>query len=293
MLAGTWGHRALAAYWDDNWEEALAPYEVQSQQLGVTDDRRGYDNLRTILESWVATHPVERLQFDPLDRKTTEVSFVVPLGTIRSKGGDAIPVDLIGYIDKLGRDKKSGRILPIEHKFPGKIDDTLIAKFAERDIQTTAYIVAASHVLGEPCEEAWVNAIEVAKVPASDRTCPKHGVPYKECGPLMDIQKPHIKTTFIPARRDAEMQAEFIKLALRISERTILPVAEALLKKGPLVARITPRDGLFTGACDYCDFRRWCLTNKRGRMQFDTMLREVTVSPDRLRSGLVEEQDDN
>lgn len=293
MLAGTWGHKALAAYWDDDWEEALRPYEELSNQLGITDDRRGYANLRTLLSAWTSTHPLGSLPFDTLDRKTTEVSFVVNLGEIKeAKSGKIVPVDMIGYQDKLVRDKRTGRLLPLEHKFPGKINDSLISKFAEWDIQVTAYIVAAAQILGEEVDEAWVNAIEVSKVPSSDRKCPKHGVPYKECGPLMDIREPHVRTTFIPARRNKSRQQEFVRSALDICERYVLPVARAVAKRGAEVATRTPRDGQFTGACDYCEFRRWCLTNNRGRTQFDQMLRDATINPDRLRSGLVEVKDE-
>jgi hypothetical protein len=222
---------------------------------------------------------VERLPFELLDPKTTEVGFVAPLGTLR----DGTPVDLIGYIDKLVADKHSGSKLPLEHKFTGKVDAEFIGRFTEYDPQVTAYMLAAETILGQPCTEAWVNAIQMSMVPTSDRKCPKHGVLYAECGSL------HVVQTFIAARRTPAQLAEFKSRALDICERWVLPVARSLQRHGAEVATRTPRDGMFTGACEYCDYRRWCLTSQRSPNLMRTMLGERAGSADtRLRSGLVQ-----
>jgi len=287
MLAGTWGHKALAVWPNKGWEEVLKPYETLSAELGIVDDRRGYANLRTLIQAFAVKNPVGRLPFTFLEPDRSEVSFVAPLGEVEEKDGNIVPIDLIGYIDKLVRDKHTGRIIPLEHKFPGKLDEALASKFADYDIQTTGYIFAAKTVLGEPCYEAYVNAIEVKDVPSSSRMCPKHGVPYSECGSLGDIRDAHCRSSLIPVRRDDSDLAEFVALALSICKTEILPVARALQKRGPEVALKTPRNGAFTAACEYCDYRRWCRVTKRSRTGFDKMLRDSIINDTRLRSGLV------
>lgn len=291
MLAGSWGHKALAAWLNgDDFEEVLKPYEAISRTLGIDDDRRGYNNLLAILRAYTAYRVRDILPFDLLDPKTTEVSFVVPLGDVATKEGERVAVDLIGYIDKLVRDRRTGRVMPLEHKFVGQLNDALAARFADYDQQTTAYILAAEGVLGEECDTAWVNAIEVAKVPSSERKCPKHGVPYSECGPLADIRDPHLRSSFISVRRDKADKEEFKKLALATVRDFILPVATVLERRGTEAVFSAPREGPFTGACDYCEYRRWCRTNRRSRSAFATMLRASTIDDSRLRSGFVVEK---
>ena len=280
MEAGTVGHKATAAWLNgSNWEDAIADYEARSDELGIVEDRRGYNNMRIILrEVFHRYTPQSNLPFELLTPQTTEVSFVAPLGILK----DGTPVDLIGYIDKLVQDKRSGLKLPLEHKFTGKLDEGFVRRFTEYDPQVTAYMLAAETVLGERIGDAWVNAVEVAKVPQSTRKCTKHGVLYEECGPL------HVKQTFIAARRTPAQLAEFRIRAIEICERHILPVALALGKKGVEVATRTPRDGPFTGACDYCEFARWCLTSNRAPNLMNTMLVHSAGDDDRLRSGLIE-----
>lgn len=280
MEAGTQGHKAMAAWLNgSDWVEAIAPYEQRSDELGILEDRRGHANLSLILREVFSRYtPQSNLPFELLTPQTTEVSFVAPLGVLR----DGTPVDLIGYIDKLVQDKRTGLKLPLEHKFTGKLDESFVRRFTEYDPQVTAYMFAAETVLGEKIGDAWVNAVEVAKVPQSTRKCTKHGVLYEECGPL------HVKQTFIAARRTPEQLKEFRVRALEICNEYLLPVANALAKKGVEVATKTPRDGPFTGACDYCEFARWCLTSNRAPNLMQTMLAVDARDDTRLRSGFVE-----
>ena len=195
-----------------------------------------------------------------------------------------IPVDLIGYIDKLVQDKRTGLKMPLDHKFTGKLDAPFIGKFTEYDPQMTAYMLASEIVLGERVGDAWVNAVETSMVPSSDRKCPKHGVQYEECG------NEHVKQTFIACRRTPAQLEEFRARALDISRRFVLPVAKVVAKKGAKAMLTAPRDGPYTGACDYCEYRRWCLTANRAPASMATMLAASVYETDetRLRSGFVE-----
>lgn len=287
LVAGKWAHTALAAWCNgDDWEAALAPYESISNELSIAGDRRGYPNLRSVMASFAMRHNRDALAFDLLDAKTTEISFVVPLGGVRSRSGADVPVDLIGYIDKLVRDKASGRLMLLEHKTTGKLDEAFVKRFVEYDPQTTAYILGVQTTTGETGDEAWVNAIEVKNVPSSSTKCAKHGVPFAECGPLGDIRDPHVRQTFIRVQRTPARVAEFKARALDISERIVLPVAEAVAKKGVEVAMRTPRDGMFTGACDMCEYKNWCLRTERSHVALTTMLKKGSYDDSRLRSGL-------
>jgi len=276
MVAGSWMHKALAAWLTkEDWKVVLAPYKTMSEELAITEDRRGYDNLIAIMTEVVGRYPLARLPFEVLK---PEISFVAPLGVL----ADGTPVDLIGYIDALVQDKRTGQRFILEHKTTGKLDEAFTRRFAEYDVQTTSYMLAAETVLGEKIGDAWVNAIEMAKVPSSDRKCNKHGVQYEECGPM------HVKQAFIPARRTPEDLEEFRARALDICERYVLPVARALERRGPSVSTRTSRDGKFTGACDYCEYSRWCLTSNRSPNALNGMLKKAPqADDDRLRSGLV------
>jgi hypothetical protein len=277
-LAGTWGHKAMAAWLSDReWQPEFEPYQAISRDLGIHDDRRGYDNMHKIISEVVHRYPIGQLPFELLSPATTEVSFVAPLGLL----SDGTPVHLIGYIDKLVKDKHSGLKLPLEHKFTGRLDGNFVGRFTEYDPQLTAYMWAAETVLGEPIGDAWVNAIEMKMVPTSESKCKKHGVLYEECGPL------HVTQTFIQAHRSPQQINEFKRLALAECETYILPVAKALKKKGVNVATQTPREGIITGACEYCEYRRWCLTANRGPSIMATMLKERAMTDDRLHTGLV------
>src|SRR5271157_3783774 len=126
MEAGKWGHVAMAAWLNGNdWRQAIEPYKVQSDEMAISEDRRGHANLAAVIGEVVARYPLERLPFELLSPSTTEVSFVAPLGEV-----DGIPVDLIGYIDKLIADKRTGLKMPLEHKFTGKLDDAFVRRFA-------------------------------------------------------------------------------------------------------------------------------------------------------------------
>src|SRR5271157_3258616 len=125
MEAGKWGHVAMAAWLNGNdWRQAIEPYKVQSDEMAISEDRRGHANLAAVIGEVVARYPLERLPFELLSPSTTEVSFVAPLGEIRDAAGKGVvvPVDLIGYIDKLVADKRTGLKMPLEHKFTGKLD---------------------------------------------------------------------------------------------------------------------------------------------------------------------------
>ncbi len=281
MLAGIWGHKAHAAWLQGNdWEEALAPYADISKQGGFADDRRGHTNIRAVLDAVLSRLHRDRLPFDLVDGAATEITFTAPLGEVEVRG-TKFDVVLIGVLDGLIREKATGHKMPLEVKFTGRLDSAFISKFVEYDIQTTAYIYAAGLTQDVALGECFVSAFEMASVPTSDRLCNKHGVVYAECGPE------HVKHTFISVRRTPARLNEFKALALRIASRYIAPAALMLEKHGVEVAQSAPRSGMFTMACDTCEFRKWCLVNERAAFAMTTMLRKRTFDDRRIRSGLL------
>lgn len=287
MVCGKWGHVALATWLSTgDVHQALAaisPYAEISKSLGIAEDRRGYQNLGKILAEVMGRYqPLSRLPFTP---QATEVSFVALLGEVKVRN-TTFPVDLIGYIDAIVIDKATGKRTLLEHKFTGKLDGEFARRFSEYDPQTTAYMLATECVTGERIDTAWVNAIETAKVPDSDRKCNAHGVLYNECGVL------HVKQTFVAVRRTPQQLEEFRAQALDIAKRIIVPAALVYEKKGVQAALTAPRDGIFTNACHFCDYSRWCLTGQRGPTLMASMLttRERDDARD-LKSGFVTQDD--
>jgi len=280
MLAGSWGHKAHAAWLEGrDWKAVLAPYEAISNDGGFADDRRGFNNIHAVLTSVFNSLHLDRLPFDLLPPPATEVTFATPLGTVEVSGV-AVDVVLIGVMDGLVREKRSGHKMPLEVKFTGRLHATFVAKFANYDIQTTAYIYAAGATQDVALGECFVSAFEMAMVPQSDRQCAKHGVAYAECGPIK-----HVRHTFVPVHRTPQRLAEFKALALRIAKRDLIPAALQLEKHGVEVALRSPRDGMFTTACDYCEFNKWCLVNERSLTAMKTMLRTAANDDRRIKSG--------
>lgn len=277
MDAGTAGHNALAAWLrGENWIEALEYYREYSAENGMVDDRRGYSNMRNVLSAVVNRHPIDSLPFTFDDPRYVEVPFSVPLGTV-SVSDEQIDVALIGVMDGCPVDRRTSQRWVLEHKFTGKLDDQFIRRFTYSDPQTTAYCYAVREITGEDHAGCWVNAVQMAMVPSSDRKCKEHGVNYAECGPL------HVKQTFVPVERDSTDLDEFRRVSLRVAKRAIQAQMYAD-KHGECAATTTPRLGPFTNACDWCDYFKWCRVSKRNPALMQTML-TLREPNDRLKSG--------
>lgn len=159
----------------------------------------------------------------------------------------------VGKLDLLGRMKHDPRILcDIDHKTTYRIDARFLNQF-QQDSQVTGYLYDLSQMMGvEPTTVcAFINAIEVQVVPGSTRQCKEHGVPYSECGVL------HIKTQIVgPIQRTEQQFVTWQKVAYSLALRYHLAC-------GAPEVRTWPQEGPFSGGCGYCEFREWCLADRK------------------------------
>lgn len=286
LLAGIAGHVAHGEWLcGKEWESALvAHYKEFSDANNLHDERRGYENMAGVFAEVARRHPIDELPFT-VNPKKVEIDFVAPLG----ETSDGTPVDFIGVLDGLGNDKRTDEPCIIEAKFTGLQLKEFVKMFAY-DMQTTGYMWAVNEVLGIPVKETWVNAIQMAKIPSSeDRTCKSnsynHGTPYSECGHL------HVQQVFEPVRRTSDQLDEFRRLALRYAERYVLPVARKVRDIGNEAMFVAPREGMLSKACQWCSYKRWCITTGRQRSMVTTLLQKKEMNSEekkRLRSGFVE-----
>ena len=282
MDAGTAGHKAMAAWLKgEDWMEALEDWKAFTAEHGMIDDRRGYPNMVKIVQAVVDNHPLDMLPFIVDKPEYVETSFCVPLGETEV-GGILYPVNLIGYMDAAPLDRRTHKRWVLEHKFTGRLDQEFIKRFIQYDPQVTAYILGAQLTLGEEIQNCWVNAVQMAMVPSSDRKCNEHGVPYRECG----IR--HAKQTFVPVERSKAALEEFRKNAL-FNAKDAIKAALFAEKYGEDAARKTPRLGILNNTCEFCDMRRWCIVANRRKADMKTMLVIPTVEVDdvRLRTGFI------
>ena len=146
----------------------------------------------------------------------------------------------------------------VTHNTTGNANDMWKAKFKIAP-QLTAYIWAAREQLGAPVEGAFINLIELRKIPSSTRKCPEHGVHYAECGPQ------HSKTELLgPILRSDAQIAQWKKMATTIAERY-----RALILEHTDVHNCAnvPTEGIFHGACGFCEFQDYCYTGKNPALE--------------------------
>ena len=285
LRAGVAVHEALAAWMKGgDWQAALLPYKEWCDENDILPtERRSYENILQVLGEVIARHPRSALPFEVTAPDYVEIDFVAPLG----EASDGTPIDLIGVIDALARDRRTGQFVVIDHKTTGRLDESYIGTF-NYDTQLTAYLLGVQEVTGETVLEGWINAIQLAKVPDSDRKCATHGTPYRECGPL------HVKQTFVRVQRSREQLEEFRKLALRRAEKYVLPVARKVQKKPERAILTAPRDGMFGRTCDFCEFKTWCITGNRQQALMSTLLRpQEVIDEKRLRTSLFLPESEN
>lgn len=204
------------------------------------------ENVRRVLASWIAAHPLVALPFKVPDPALIEVPFTVPL----DEHGDVL---LSGRMDGFVTETASGAWRLLENKTTGRVSDRYVESF-DLDSQPSHYTFAALAALRErpdlpAFEGMFLNVIELAKLPDSTRECKTHGVPYRECSGL------HLKAIIALVRRSPREIDEWCRDALALAATYVRLSAEyATVESIPDV----PQQGKFTGACRYCQFFKFC-----------------------------------
>ena len=240
---GLAGHEALAFYMQHGHVNgAMKVYENEyytwaMEHVEDPRDRLSYFNTARVLRLWMEPHPVGSLPYE-VDPEYIEVGMRTPLDE---------QTHYVGRLDMLVRDKSTGQLAVLDHKFTGRIDDLWTASW-RLESQLTGYMWGAESIIGEPVHRGFINAIEVSKLPDSQKKCPKHKMVYAECG------EQHMKSALISVTRTPYEIEMWKHTAQLLSAK--FEVGNHL----PLDA--VPSEGFFHGACRLCEFKLWCQSGR-------------------------------
>lgn len=264
--AGTAVHEALAAWFKSRGVAAAGmaalekEYRAWAEEFVPTpDDRLSWINVRRVMRQWFASHTVERFPVK-IEPALVEVGFALPLSP---------DVIFVGRMDAIGHDDR-GAWAVVDHKSSGRLDETW-RKTHRMAAQMTGYTWAAMHHVTAPVIGAYINGIELSKLPDSNRKCRDHGVQYAECGDL------HARFEMLVTQRPPHTQAEWQATALELAARF-----------GDLQERVKTLDdvhkvrtqGQFTGACARCQFATYCREGRPTKgPQVGALLRHEPWSP--------------
>jgi hypothetical protein len=232
----------------DTMLAAFAGHYADWSRANVPDDHRlTHANVAAILAEWTRRYPKERLPLT-VAPSMVEVGFVVPL-LARRPGVPA--VSFTGRLDAIGRDQL-GDYWVLEHKTTGRITDYWRNRY-RLDSQISGYVHAARLTTGQRVVGVMVNAIELKRLPFSDRKCKVHATLYHECAPL------HAEFEMLPLTRTDEQLARWQETARRLAAR-FLVLREQVTGFGD-IARL-PMEGTFNYGCAWCSLKDYCAAGR-------------------------------
>ena len=222
-------------------------YRELSEKEVATDDRLDWRNVRDVLQRYIETHSVERFPFEPIV-EGIETPVMVPL-----IDGE---VEFYALIDLPSRDKATGGRYPVDHKTTGRITSWWAKKF-HLSSQMTGYMYAESVHSGEAVPGAFINAIELGKLPTAKTKCRVHKVPYYEC------RLEHTKFELFVVNRTPPAMEQWLKdakvLAMKFKTMALaLPKVEMI--------GFAKQQGVFNNGCTFCDFKDFCAAGRPPEM---------------------------
>lgn len=260
MYGGKHGHEALATYFGSgSVEQALGRFAElhkpfsDANNLDVSEDYRnwGFKNMYDVLSQYLSDHPLERFPFT-----VVEDSIETPV-TVRLTDD----VELWCMLDLLGRERSTGALYPVDHKFRGsRITHWWLSKF-KRGSQLTAYMYAAAQQFDEIVPGAYLNVIDMQQLPELRYT--KAGNPYKcrthSC-PVTECRHLHSNHQLRIVSRTPQMLQEWYAEAVDAAKHfRALSVGFSDINLVPH-ARV---QGIHNGACDFCQFADWCNSGRK------------------------------
>lgn len=241
LRGGGIGHKVIETLWKTDDPELamaeLAPYAQWCEENVPYDHPWHHDNLSRILTKYVSAHGRDAFDFE-IDPALVEISGKVALSE---------NIRFVFRPDAIVRQGDEYYLL--DTKFTGNITPYWVSKY-KLDSQFSGYIWAARQQLELPVVGAYINAVEVKKVPDSQKRCSEHGVAYEECG------LEHVKMQVIgPYMRTESELKQWHRDAVHLSEKA----RELMLRFRDLKdIRKTRTQGKFFNGCAFCDFSDWC-----------------------------------
>lgn len=221
--------------------------------------RYGADRVQAIGKQWMERNIGGNFPFLVFP-KLLERSLAVPM---RDRDGDLVSRRETGArvwysakLDAAVRRAESGVRWSMDHKTCVRATDWKIEKWKSSSQFTgQVYVIRRdAERRGEDDPQVGgviVNAIELPDPHTSDRKCPTHRRPYTACS----VQ--HAGGTYVYVTRTAAEEAAWLDTAVAMVHRF-----DRLLTRGKAEGiegvEAMPMRGRFTGACAFCDMKKWC-----------------------------------
>ena len=205
----------------------------------VDQERLGRENCRRIFNHYCDTRTLEA--FEVKHGKVVELERSVGI-----KVSDEFEFWMKRDMLVLGLD---GMYYPWDNKTTGKVNQWWSGEFSMGS-QMSGYCWGTGAERGTVCGGAYINAIEVGKLPDSKTQCKTHKMAYKECA----LEHTNFQV-FYTGRTPAQIAAWY-SMACQLATKAIFhtkayPTVEHL--------RFVPREGQFIyKACSGCEFKKWC-----------------------------------
>jgi len=251
--AGKCVHRALLAHFQGkSLDTCLETFDYSYRDFAaenLAEERLSWENVRTILNEYLRGHPLEAFPFEPIV-EYAERGLLVPLD-------EEEDLWFFALVDLPARERNTGFLVTVDHKTTGKITAWWSKKFGLGS-QMTGYIWAMRKFFGESCERAYINAIELSKLPdPTKRRCSTHRTTYAECRHL------HAKwELFVTSRSEAQL-AEWHRTALFWARRYVEWKNKI---KSPEAIPFVRMHGTFNNGCTFCEFADFCKADRSPRM---------------------------
>lgn len=235
-----------AAY--EDWALEHVPAAPEKSQLWTL--RYAFENVRDIVRTWIKRHPLADEPYTVYP-DLVEIGFAFPI---------ADDVIFYGRYDGIVEEKASGQYFVLDHKTTGQLTSDWAASF-RLSTQMTGYVWAAQQLLDKPVGGAIINGIQISKLPdiitnkdGSIRKCREHGIGIDEC------RLTHVKESFAITQRDARQIEQWKRQALKLAARL-----QMLKTRFPEIQDLPKlqTQGMFAGACRYCDFKAFCETGRQ------------------------------
>lgn len=211
--------------------DKIVPYGEQPEE-----PRFARQNCVKILERYCDTRPPSVFPFE-----------VVELEKVK---GVEIAPGLVFWVkrDMLVREKQTSQMAVVDHKTSSRLTDWFARRYRLTS-QLTGYTWFTSQETGQLITKAYINGIEVGKLPDSTRKCKTHGVPYAECS------AEHANFQLYQYTRTPEQIEKWKQDVLVLAKQAqVLAQGFGQIETLPYVMR----NGAFNEACMFCEFSDWC-----------------------------------
>jgi hypothetical protein len=238
-------HLFLRAYFmGATTKDCLAILETEHNKIfppGQEPEEPRFERLNclAIAQRYIERHPLEKFPFTVVESEVVRGLPLDPNG------------DIMFYVkrDMLVEEKGSQMRVPVDHKTTRKINEWF-SREQRMSSQITGYIWFSGQETKQFVPKAYINAIELGKLPDSNKKCPTHKVLYRECGPE------HAVFQLFYCLRSSEAVEKWRQDAIVLAKK-----AQMLFEAFGDVAALpyALRNGAFNKQCKFCEYQKWCI----------------------------------